>query len=212
MSVKIRVNGKNLDMDQSGVTNIADLVEKIKKEMFEPGELIVSLTVDGDRMDPGSLDAPGNLMPVSQAASMEIESMKRPLEKAAELLRAMGDYLGKLSDGAGNVADKFRIGEEEEANAQLGRALDGLGVFTELVETVKNISRTDITAIADGAGESLGSKEARLLKSLKEMEGAQMNNDWVLVADILEYDVGPLINEWKTLLPLVERELLKGGN
>lgn len=212
MSAKIRVNDENLDVDQSGVTDVAGLLEKIKTARFEPGELIVSLIVDGEHVDVGSLETEGNPMPVSDIASVEIVTIKRPFEKAAELLRGMGEYLGRLSEGAGGVADKFRIGDEEEANTQLGKALDGLGVFTDLVETVKNLSRTDLSTIVDEAGESFSAKEDRLLKALKDMEVAQVNRDWVLVADILEYDIAPLMGEWRTLLPLVERELLKGGN
>jgi hypothetical protein len=212
MSVKIRVNDENLDVDQSGVTDLAGLVEKIKTAGFEPGELIVSLAVDGERMDVGALEAEGNPTPVSEISSVDIVTIRRPLEKAAELLRGMGEYLGRLSDGAGGVADKFRIGSEEEANTLLSKALDGLGVFTDLVETVKKLSRTDLSIIMDDGGESLRAKEERLLKALKELEAAQVNKDWALVADILEYDVAPLIGEWRKLLPLVERELLKGGN
>ncbi len=212
MSVKIRVNGENLDVDQSGLTDLASLVEKIRTARFEPGELIVSLTVDGERVDVGALEKEGDPTPVSQISSVEIVTIRKPLEKAAELLRGMGEYLGRLSEGAGGVADKFRIGNEEEANTLLGKALDGLGVFTDLVETVKNLSKTDLSLIADEGGESLAAKEERLLKALKELEGAQINKDWVLVADILEYDVAPLVGEWRRLLPLVERELLKGGN
>ena len=212
MSVKIRVNDDNFDVDQSGVTDLGGLVGKIKMARFEPGELIVSLIVDGERMDVGALEAEGNPMQVSQIASVDIVTIKRPFEKAAELLRGMGEYLGRLSEGAGGVADKFRIGDEEDANTQLGKALDGLGVFTDLLETVKSLSRTDLSVVADESGEGLGAKEGRLLKALKDMEGAQVNKDWVLVADILEYDVAPLIGEWRALLPLIERELLKGGN
>lgn len=212
MSVKIRVNGEDLGVDQSGLADLASLVEKIRTARFEPGELIVSLTVDGERVDVGALEKEGDPTPVSQISSVEIVTIRKPLEKAAELLRGMGEYLGRLSEGAGGVADKFRIGNEEEANTLLGKALDGLGVFTDLVETVKNLSKTDLSLIADEGGESFAAKEERLLKALKDMEGAQINKDWVLVADILEYDVAPLVGEWRRLLPLVERELLKGGN
>lgn len=212
MNVKIRVNGESFDIGPSGVTDIADLVRKIKTARFEPGELIVSLIVDGESMDVATLEAQGNPMPASQVGSVEIVTVKRPFEKAAELLRGMGEYLGRLSDGMAGMADKFRIGDEEEANTNLGKALDGLGVFTDLVETVKSLSRTDLSTVVDETGESLGAKEGRLLNALKDMEGAQVNKDWVLVADILEYDVGPLIREWRALLPIVERELLKGGN
>lgn len=212
MSVKIRVNDEDPGVDQSGLTDLASLVEKIRAARFEPGELIVSLTVDGERMDVGALETEGDPTPVSQISSVEIVTIRKPLERAAELLRGMGEYLGRLSEGAGGVADKFRIGNEEEANALLGKALDGLSVFTDLVETVKNLSKTDLSIIVAEGGESLAVKETRLLAALKDLEGAQINKDWVLVADILEYDVSPLVGEWKKLLPLVERELLKGGN
>jgi hypothetical protein len=212
MSINIQVNDENLALDLSDVTDLASLVKKIKSAKFEPGELIVSLTVDGERMDVGALETEGNPTSVSEISSVQIATIKRPFEKAAELLRGMGEYLGRLSEGVGGVADKFRIGSEEEANTLLGKALDGLGVFTELLETVKHLSKTDLSAIVDETGEILSGKETRLLKALKDLEAAQVNKDWVLVADILEYDVAPLIGEWRKLLPLVERELLKGGN
>lgn len=212
MSINIQVNDDSFAVERSGVADLAGLVGEIKAAKFEPGELIVSLTVDGERMDVHALETEGNPTPVSEINSVQIVTIKRPFEKAAELLRGMGEYLGRLSEGARGVADKFRVGSEEEANTHLGKALEGLGVFTELVETVKNLSRTDLSVIPDEAGESLSAKEARLLKTLKDLEAAQTNRDWVLVADILEYDVAPLIAEWRKLLPLVERELLKGGN
>lgn len=212
MSVKVRVNGEDISVDCSDVTDLAGLVDKIRVHSFAPGELIVSLNADGKHVDVGEMETKGDSTPLSDLGVVEIETIRRPLEKAAELLRGMGDYLGRLYDGAAGVADKFRMGSEEEANSLLAKVLDGLGVFTELVDTVKKLSKTDLAQISDEGGESLTSKEDRTLKTLKELETAQTNKDWVLVADVLEYDLAPLMNEWRRMLPIVEKELLKGGN
>ncbi|MBI4666012.1 MAG: hypothetical protein HY751_06360 [Nitrospinae bacterium] len=210
MKPEIRVNDQTVELDLSGVNDLVGIVETLRDNQLAAGELMVELTVDGQTVDISSLRTEGNRS-LDGVKAISLTTMKKPLEMAARLLREMGGYLGSLSNGVGKIADGFRMGNEDDGNLMLVDALDGIHAFVELIDTVKTLSKTDLAGISIGSG-TVAEKEEKLTSVLRQLQEGQVTKDWVMVADLLEYEMAPLIDEWREILPLVEKELLKSDN
>ena len=105
------------------------------------------------------------------------------------------DYLEKLIPGFDQAADLFRTGNEQEANKYYIQILDGMDWFSEVVNVVMS---------SEGEGQepenSLRIRQAKLTDLMSQMLEANKNQDWVLLADILEYEMIPFYKEWQTIL------------
>ena len=105
------------------------------------------------------------------------------------------DYLEKLIPGFDQAADLFRTGNEQEANKYYIQILDGMDWFSEVVNVVMS---------SEGEGQepenSLRIRQAKLTDLMSQMLEANKNQDWGLLADILEYEMTPFYKEWQTIL------------
>ena len=57
-------------------------------------------------------------------------------------------------------------------------------------------------------GKSIEENEGRLLDITGEMKQSQERKDWITVADLLEYELGPLMTEWQKMIPAIEEQVL----
>ena len=126
--------------------------------------------------------------------SLEVELADLKDLVATNLSNAL-DYLEKLIPGFDQAADLFRTGNEQEANKYYIQILDGMDWFSEVMNVVMS---------SEGEGQepenSLRIRQAKLTDLMSQMLEANKNQDWVLLADILEYEMTPFYKEWQTIL------------
>ena len=126
--------------------------------------------------------------------SLEIELANLKDLVATNLSNALG-YLEKLIPGFQQASDLFRMGNEQEANKFYIQILDGMDWFSEVVNIVMG---------SQGKGSEyeaiLSKRQANLTNLMSQMLEANKNQDWVLLADILEYEMAPFYEEWQTIL------------
>jgi hypothetical protein len=118
-----------------------------------------------------------------------------------------------LNDGADGVrdmvgevvtlAEQFRGGAVTASNQGLARLAQDLGALIVLVQTL----RQPVAEI--GAAGTLPSEhDVESLASLLEaLVAAQVTQDWLTVADVLEYDVEPALQAWLAQLDGVRTTL-----
>ena len=126
--------------------------------------------------------------------SLEVELANLKDLVATNLSNAL-DYLEKLIPGFDQAADLFRMGNEQEANKFYIQILDGMDWFSEVINIVMD-SEFKRSAPED----TLRLRQAKLTDLMNQMLEANKNQDWVLLADILEYEMIPFYKEWKTIL------------
>ena len=126
--------------------------------------------------------------------SLEVELANLKDLVATNLSNAL-DYLEKLIPGFDQAADLFRMGNEQEANKFYIQILDGMDWFSEVINIVMD-SEFKRSAPED----TLRLRQAKLTDLMSQMLEANKNQDWVLLADILEYEMIPFYKEWQTIL------------
>ena len=130
--------------------------------------------------------------------SLEVELANLKDLVATNLSNAL-DYLEKLIPGFDQAADLFRMGNEQEANKFYIQILDGMDWFSEVINIVMD-SEFKRSAPED----TLRLRQAKLTNLMSQMLEANKNQDWVLLADILEYEMIPFYKEWQTILTKIK--------
>ena len=111
-----------------------------------------------------------------------------------------GNYLDRLLPGFEKATQLFRMGNEQEANRYFLDIIDGIEWFSEVVNQSLAASGGDPTTMKLG-DETLQDRNERLLSYTTQMVEANQNRDWVLLADLIEYELTPFYEEWQALLP-----------
>ena len=107
-------------------------------------------------------------------------------------------YLEKLIPGFQKAADLFRMGNEQEANQYYLQVLDGIDWFSQVVLTIVNAQEKKFEE------KSLEERQKELTGLMAQMLEANENQDWVLLADLLEYEMIPFYKDWQEVLARFE--------
>ena len=138
----------------------------------------------------------------SDIDSLEVELANLKDLVATNLANAL-DYLKKLIPGCEQAADLFRAGNEQEANKYYLQILDGIEWFSQVVSVIMSPDGGE-TELPDTDDESLEVRQKKLTDLMSQMLEANENQDWVLLADILEYEMVPFYKDWEKILSKLE--------
>lgn len=174
----------------AGAETWADLLAALDGACRERGEVVTAVRLDG--VDEPSFRSPEQgVRALGELAVIECEA-ESPAALLAESLREASRGLDELRQHALSVGRRFRGRDIEAAQRGLLELVQGLQVLTSLVATIGAVLGTDVATLTVGdttAGRVLDG----LGSHLETLIGAQQNQDWLTVADIVEFDIEPAL-------------------
>lgn len=100
-----------------------------------------------------------------------------------EVFVSLQEYIVKYIDGLKEIIDWFHQGDEQKALEAMVDAVEGLKWISEALTLTKELH--GISMEAD-----------KINPLLVDINTGLERSDTILIADILEYEIVPLINEW----------------
>ena len=196
--MKVSINGiEQEESDFKGDTLGAILDSMVEKT---PGSYVRRMWLD-DKESPSD-DQEALQKNPSDIDSLEVELANLKDLVATNIANAL-NYLKKLIPGFEQAADLFRTGNEQEANKYYLQILDGIDWFSQVVSVIMKPDDGK-TELPDADGESLQVRQEKLTDLMSQMLEANQNQDWVLLADILEYEMVPFYKDWENILSKLE--------
>ena len=196
--MKVSINGvAQEESDFEGETVSAILDAMVQQT---PGSYIRRIWLDDQEFP--SDDREALQKKPSDIDSLEVELANLKDLVATNLANAL-DYLKKLIPGCEQAADLFRAGNEQEANKYYLQILDGIDWFSQVVSVIMSPDEGE-TELPDTDDESLEVRQKKLTDLMSQMLEANENQDWVLLADILEYEMVPFYKDWEKILSKLE--------
>ncbi|CBZ04610.1 hypothetical protein EXN25_03730 [Clostridium botulinum] len=99
-----------------------------------------------------------------------------------EALKTASEYIGNLKIGIMNASENFQSGNENKALESIPLIVDGIEWLTQVIELTRDIQRSEI---------SLG----ELNEKLEEIVEAVENGDFILVGDLFQYELIPVMEK-----------------
>ena len=196
--MKVSINGvAQEESDFEGETVSAILDAMVQQT---PGSYIRRIWLDDQEFP--SDDREALQKKPSDIDSLEVELANLKDLVATNLANAL-DYLKKLIPGFEQAADLFRAGNEQESNKYYLQILDGIDWFSQVISVIMSPDKGE-TELPDTDDESLEVRQKKLTDLMSQMLEANQNQDWVLLADILEYEMVPFYKDWEKILSKLE--------
>lgn len=193
--MKVLVNGKKETISFMGET-LGDLLSHIEKVGVAQGNVVRSIKIDGQESSPDSSEAQRTQISEIATLELEISTLADMINKNIENADA---YLIRLIPGIEKSVELFRIGNEQEANKFFVKIVDGIDWFSQVLDII--LTAKEISPETVFEGKSIQDRRTSLVGLTQQMVDANKNQDWVLLADLLEYEILPYYQEWSNLLP-----------
>lgn len=194
--MRIIVNGASIqspDETSEETTDFARTIQWLNEYLHGQGLVITRLVADGRDVDVGGAV-------VSHRQDQDIRELQvtaaAPEALVQEGLVDAVDYLPRLAKGLKDVVNLFQGSRDGEAINLFLEALSGLQWFQYLVQGLLKYGPLP-EAMA-----GLADKFAAYNRQLTELLAGWENRDYVLIADVLSYEIIPFIEDFALNLPV----------
>jgi hypothetical protein len=187
------LNGSPYALDPAHAT-WNDLLNGLDRRLETDGLAVAAVRFDG-------IDEPAFRDPASLARALtpslivEIEAESQ----SALILRCLDEAsasIPEIARAAIELAGNYRLVDVTDANAQLGIFAEALSNLMALVGAAGQVLRVDLlTAPSREGGLPASAVIPQLDAALKAVVEAHAGQDWITLADSLEYDVAPLVTQ-----------------
>jgi len=124
-----------------------------------------------------------------QIKAGEIETLEIETKDRKEICRSFLENSGVMFDNLSQCLEKisrlFRMAEEKEANRHFINFLESYQDLVEMLRQCEKILELDFQKNLVSLG-----------KLSDEIIAAQEKEDWIMLADLLEYELAPALREW----------------
>lgn len=188
------IDHRTVEFDQS-VQTWADLLQEIDDTLERQGRLVTEVQFDG--VGEPTFREPDVLLRRLESVSRIEAWTATPHDLLRDcLLDAAGSVAG-LSDEAVLLAERFRNPIEADTHHRLSQLASDLGQFVRLVDTLRGALQSASVQCDD--------PEVTTRATLDKLDGlvdvllvAHRTTDFLTVADILEYELAPMLRGWQT--------------
>jgi hypothetical protein len=198
----ISVDGRETGMEIKQFQNLEEILLKIMSEGELEGRVVTDVFVNHESFSeiyPHQAED----IEVSEIESVEVKSVPR-IQMAHEITLELDKVVRLLDHGAKRVADLFRQAEDAE----------GLEVYQDLLDVTRdflNMIGVLREEVEPGASETFSGAADEVSSLFSEMTEVLENEDWILLADLLEYEFIPVMNRWKTVVAELRKSLREAG-
>lgn len=194
----IVVDGRTCDMSVSGFANLEEILTAIMASDEMKDRVITDVLVNGAAF---SEIYPHQAEDMDSASITSVEIRSVPSAQMAASIAAEMEKVARMMAGAAReIARLFREASDSVALELLQDLLDVTRDFLNMIDT---LCKEHAPRIPDGYKD----KTQKLADMLSEMTDVLGNADWILLADMLEYDFQPLCEEWLEICRSLHAEL-----
>ena len=188
---------------EKAISNFANLEEVLLNVMQEAKmeDRVVTDVLVNDELFSEIYPHQAEDLSSSDIKSIEIRTVPAS-QMALDISGEMHKVAQLMLNGARNVARLFREAKDGDALELLQDLLDVTRDFLNMVSDLR-------TRYLNGANAEFAEKTQNLSDLISEMSDVLANEDWVLMADLLEYELAPQCEDWATVSDHLHKELME---
>lgn len=195
----IIVDGCRSEQQISNFANLEEVLATVMGDEKMDGRIVTDVFVNNQsfseiyphQAEDMSCDGISSVEVRSQPATELAVDMAGELEKVARMLES----------GARNVARLFREAQDADALELLQDELDVTRDFMAMTAHLRD-------QYLGGVNADFMARSEKLSDLISEMSEVMENEDWVLLADLLEFEFAPLCEEWRVVGENMHRQLV----
>ena len=198
----ILIDGRKHDLDVSAFQNLDQIFVRVMEDGALADRVVTDVYVN---------ERPFSEIYPHQAEDIDLRDVQsvdiRTLgvgEVAVEITRELYKVVSLMGEGASRVAELFRNADDAEALETYQDLLDVTRDFISMVSVLRGeFALKDHKEFLEASDQLSG--------LFSEMTEVLENEDWILLADLLEYEFLPAVNRWKKVVALLREDVRTSG-
>ncbi len=189
----IKFSGQEIARSYNQCAKLSDLIHSIEADVQRVGRVVCKVKVNGlglSELDEARL---------ADTAVNEVDEIEIETESVGDLVISSVETMTRmvecLMDEAVHLAEVYRRGSTPEARARFMAVVKNTQVLTEGLVVLKPVFERALCG-----GDAWRASEDHMIATLRELVEAFELEDWVLLSDVLEYELYTSLDGWRSLL------------
>jgi len=191
--MNITINGSLVNKSIEHINNLEEILINLSDTSIPPNHLVGSVMINGNEF---SEVFPGQAKEIAAVNINDLDIETVSLEKFAEAaIKDSVIFVKDIIAAVNKTAELFRIYDETEANEKMAQIIDPLRALVAFI----NSTRIDLKLDFENEqinGHPIVEDWEKLHSVIDELKLTQEEGDWILYADLLEYELVPVLNIW----------------
>jgi hypothetical protein len=196
------IDGQKSELSFANFTNLDQIFIKVMEDGLLHNRVVTDVFVNDE---PFSEIYPHQSEDIDAGELKTVEIRTMPVgEVAVEITRELYKVVTLMGEGATRVAELFRQADDAEALETYQDLVDVTRDFIAMISTLRGeFALTDYREFMEASDQ--------LSNLFGEMTSVMGNEDWILLADLLEYEFLPAVNRWKKVVAQLREDVRASG-
>ncbi len=196
--MQVTINEKCISEDFSHMRSLEEALVELNDRFVPEGQQLFQVRVNGEFFSE-RYPRESKYMELNEIATLDLKTIP-DREMARVILGEAVQQAEILIQAIHQSARLFRVAAEDEANHYFAQVLEALRWLLTTGEAACRVLQVDLGAAVAGQHRLNSSFLRSLQELLSEMLEICENEDYVLLADLMEYDLLPTVREWQQFL------------
>ncbi|MCL2064432.1 MAG: hypothetical protein FWG98_08675 [Candidatus Cloacimonetes bacterium] len=189
--MKILVNGKEKIVDIASNCTLSNVLLEVEND-FPQGMIATEIVLNNKTLEGNWTQNSDNIY------ILEDDELSIVIEDSSELAKVAlvetKEQFQLMLKHFGEIADSFRINEEKDANAHFIQGIENLQIYLKVLEDATFLMGRPLNKLKDG--EVYFQQYISILgKELDKIITIQSQKDWIMLADLIEYELMPALTK-----------------
>ncbi len=194
----IVIDGQPTELQISNFANLEELLVRVMSANSLEDRIVTDVLVDDEAFNE---IYPHQAEDIETASFDKVEIKSAPMqEMAVNITEELAKVVDVMAQGGRNVADLFRQADDAEALEIFQDLLDVTRDFMTMVGVLREEFALDSLPEFNAAAREIS-------EVLTEISETLENEDWILMADLLEYEYSPVVNKWRGVVDSISTRL-----
>lgn len=202
--MEVVLDGNRLEVEPPGET-LQEVINWLLENQVSTDRALREVKVNGEPYSVADM-GPASSLAASDVQSLEVQTAEAR-QVALEFMGQAPTYLEAIAQAVGAVAELFRVADERDASEQYIAVLESLQLFLTMLEETRRLLNLNLEVAVYEQRSAAAALES-LSGLVKKLLDAQEKEDWVLLADLLEYDLAPELRAWGEFAKLLKEQAL----
>ena len=199
--MKIKIDGNDVDLSVHGnkQDSLYDFISNGIVNFIPKGRVIKDIYLNGTKFDELLInDEKAKALGLGENGELSIITMGSN-DLILESISAINNYFNDLSKNLSKVSDLLRVGNDKDGFNDFAADLKGVTAFVQIMDKLApflNIDYSIYTYKEKTIKAYFDDLEAVLSKILE----TQKDRDYIMLADVIEFEMEPLLKIWQDVL------------
>lgn len=199
--MQVTLNDQSLPVDLSHLRNLEEALMELNEKFIPTGEQLFQVQLNGQFFTE-RYPRESRYITLGEVSTLDLKTVTD-----SDLARGiLGDAAVKvqtLVEALEKGAALFRLAAEDEANYYFAQVLDALRWLLQTGEGACQVLDVDLAKECSPQIGDVAEFLKRFQDLLDEMLQVYQEEDYILLADLMEYELLPMVQEWQKILSLL---------